>query len=520
MLTNSELDADASQIAQFQAASERHNASLSEVVEKYATLMKEYKLIKSDYEEARESRERYKQAARGAERNSFVLVLIDGDGYIFDDDLVSDGVEGGQRAALLLDNAVKNSLRARGLEHCRIVVRIYANMAGVSKTLAKIKLVGPEKRSLGPFFSSFTRSNDLFDFLDAGDLEAGAGYKVRAMFRHSIDNLQCQHVFFAGCHDVGYLSELSPYSGSRDRITLIRSPAFHHEFSKLGLRVEDFPNVFRTTPLDISPFTPTNTTAKLSTRSLDLTAPPKAQDTPQICAFYQRGTCGYGESCRFLHVNPNNPNGTNGSDWRQKEHSTKASSLSSEDFASMLPRAHNVKFGQIAVNRNNHRLDTYVPPPSAEDKAKFNYRTSKRKLCNNYHLVGPCPSGPDCQYDHKAITSGVLDCLRQVTHNTPCPRRGECRKARCINGHICQKPDCRFRGGPASCKLGLQEHSVDLLFDRLVDAADKPTIGHFFSAQSRYPKDQTSTPASPGQLDSDENSDSHDGALLIDTEAS
>lgn len=41
----------------------------------------------------RDSRERYKQMARGQERNPFVLVLVDGDGYIFDDDLVGNGAE-------------------------------------------------------------------------------------------------------------------------------------------------------------------------------------------------------------------------------------------------------------------------------------------------------------------------------------------------------------------------------------------------------------------------------------------
>jgi hypothetical protein len=36
--------------------------------------MEDFKRLKSDYEEERDSRERYKQLAKGQERNPFVLV--------------------------------------------------------------------------------------------------------------------------------------------------------------------------------------------------------------------------------------------------------------------------------------------------------------------------------------------------------------------------------------------------------------------------------------------------------------
>ncbi len=85
--------------------------------------------------------------------------------------MVSSGAEGGERAAQLLNNAIKVSLDSRGLHGCRIMVRIYANLAGLSKALAKISLVSNEKRSLGLFAASFTRSNDLFDFVDAGEFK-------------------------------------------------------------------------------------------------------------------------------------------------------------------------------------------------------------------------------------------------------------------------------------------------------------------------------------------------------------
>ncbi|CAK3785811.1 hypothetical protein B0A50_05481 [Lecanosticta acicola] len=116
--------------------------------------MDDYKRLLSDFEEAREAREKYKQLARGSEANPFALVLVDGDGYLFEDDLVRDGREdGGSRAASLLNDFVKASLRSLGLENCRVM------------------------------------------------------------------NSQCKHIYFAACHDVGYISELVPYRANRDRIT-------------------------------------------------------------------------------------------------------------------------------------------------------------------------------------------------------------------------------------------------------------------------------------------------------------
>ena len=171
MLNERELEQDAAQLDNFRQASSKHQETLSQTLEKYTTLMENYKRLRSDYEEERDARERYKQMAKGQERNPFVLVLVDGDGMIFEDDLVSGGADGGQRAAHLLNDAIRRSLRGRGLEHCQIMVRIYANLVGLSKALSRAKLVGAEKRSLAPFVANFNRSYEMFDFVDAGELK-------------------------------------------------------------------------------------------------------------------------------------------------------------------------------------------------------------------------------------------------------------------------------------------------------------------------------------------------------------
>ncbi|KAF4963092.1 hypothetical protein FSARC_8865 [Fusarium sarcochroum] len=60
--------------------------------------------------EEREDRERYKQLAREQERNPFALVVVDGDGYIFDEDFLKDGGQGTSRAAKQPNDTIKDSL--------------------------------------------------------------------------------------------------------------------------------------------------------------------------------------------------------------------------------------------------------------------------------------------------------------------------------------------------------------------------------------------------------------------------
>lgn len=69
------------------------------------------------------------------------------------------------------------------------------------------------------------------------------------MFRLFADNNQCKHIFFAGCHDTGYLSLLTPYRGKADRITLLKAASFHHEYEFLGLPVWEMPFVFSSNAL-------------------------------------------------------------------------------------------------------------------------------------------------------------------------------------------------------------------------------------------------------------------------------
>lgn len=561
MLSEKELDQRAVELADAGRITMQQNKAMTAALANYDSLVQEYKRLKSDYEEERNSRERYKQMAKGQERNPFVLVLVDGDGYVFDNDLISSGAEGGLQAAGLLDEAIKRSLCERDLEDCRIMVRVYANLVGLSKSLAKVNAsVGKEKRSLASFAANFTRSNDLYDFVDAGEVKENAEVKVRGLFKLFVNNGQCKHIYFAACHDGGYIDDLMPYASHRERITLVRNAAFHPQFAKLGLRIEEFPGIFRTTPLEGQampmPFSG-SPAVKGPTAPSSVNVANNAEPDAKACVFFSKGLCKYGKSCRNLHIKPttNSSHTTSGvgnfndiKNWRearaenQNAPSFQVSNLAKHDnnffkaagvpnsaanfahsaahvqdhvrdqidFASVLPRQGSTPEGKIPVNKNQQRLDAYIAPPSPHDYEVFKARTSVRKLCNNYHVGGHCPQGDACNYDHGPASEGIINALKQVVFANPCPRKGYCRRPKCLYGHVCQKADCTYRGGKNYCKFLRAAHSQPLELAGLADADAPSARNHKKEESSSGTPDVPSESASEGNTPSPSTSP-HDG---------
>lgn len=102
-------------------------------------------------------------------RDAFILVLIDGDGMIFDDRLVQNGEAGGREAAGLLWNAVMYHFQKdSGLpSDIKIVTRIYANIKGLGDACKKSGILSTPS-TIEDFARGFTGSKQLFDFVDVG----------------------------------------------------------------------------------------------------------------------------------------------------------------------------------------------------------------------------------------------------------------------------------------------------------------------------------------------------------------
>ncbi|KAL1983837.1 hypothetical protein VTN96DRAFT_9838 [Rasamsonia emersonii] len=438
MLWESDLHGLHSQLDDFIRDSKQHHNARLRLLQNCQELIESYRRLKSDLEDKRELREKYKNQARGQkdvhERNPFALVLVDGDNYVFKDQHIKAGSEGGAAAAQALSDAIKEFLQSElniDAEQCRVMVRVYANLSGLSKSLSKAGLVGNEARSLAPFAASFTGSQDLFDFVDAGDKD-GTDLKVRETFQLFVDNNQCKHIFFAGCHDVGYLSLLTPYQGKADRVTLIKAASIQPEFESLDLPIREIPSVFRSTPIASSNTTFSRTNGK-----------------SKICNYYQKGMCRYGNKCLNEHVDKSPTKSGDDSARFPSTTSKKTTSVSPfrgplahERPSDLLPFSSPETKDLIPINKDGDRLDTIFLRPPPEAWEMYQRRKDKHKLCNKHHLGGRC-SEKYCKFDHSELEPQALTVLQYILKETPCPRGLRCRQARCYAGHICQKDGCR-----------------------------------------------------------------------------
>ncbi|KAJ4405528.1 hypothetical protein N0V82_010311 [Gnomoniopsis sp. IMI 355080] len=542
MLTDKEIDEASLQLTEY-----RQKDTLPNILNNYEALIENYRRLKSDYEEEREARERYKKQAKGQERNPFVLVLVDGDGYVLHDHFVSQGADGGSAAAALLNSRVRSSLAEKSLEHCEIMVRVYANVVGLSKALSKAGLAGPEKRSLAPFIANFNRSFPLTDFVDAGEYKENADFKLRGLLKLYAENAQCKHLYFAACHDAGYVSELTQYRSQSDRFTLIQTPGlyFHEEFRKLGLGIEELSGVFRPSGSAMDtiypkPFQPSQNGSSKATPPMTASTPAarsqqsgKAESPGTVCPFYKSGKCRYGAYCKNIHpdstATPATNSGRLSRDWRfdtgVSEHSGFGSPNSNKQRESsvvgsidpkQLPKKEDVPDGHIPINKSGHRLDTYITPVSFEAEIRLKNRSAGQRLCNSMNLFGSC-TNPKCEYDHSPLEEDLKPALEWLARSVPCPKRGSCRNARCTSGHVCQKVDCKYRGGKTYCKLGFTLHIDDMTAAQYVPAAvsRQPSNGIGELGNEQYSPNQGTSISQHEEEDDDFEDDEGQGAAMV-----
>ncbi|KAL5333955.1 hypothetical protein BJX70DRAFT_403070 [Aspergillus crustosus] len=469
MLGDAEVQAIGGNLRSVSEDNQKRNNDLEMLFDQFKLLLESYNSLKSDYEEEKEGRERYKKLAKSQERNPFVLVLVDGDGYLFKDYLIKAGSQGGEKAAQLLSQSIRDLVHERldsQAEQCRIMVRVYSNILGLSKALARAGLVGLEARSLSTFASSFTAAQELFDYIDAGDKKEGADYKIREMFRLFADNNQCKHIFFAGCHDTGYLSLLTPYRGRTDRITLIRAASFHPEFNKLDFAVRELPTVFMSTQVGTASHTPSPV---VPSSTIGLHTLPK-------------------EGQQLSKTVPDNS-----SPWRSPTTGDYREGVRDDEFYStLLPPLGGKSLGSIALNKDGERIDPYIPPPPQDSWDSYARRSKPRRPCNNYHLAGTCNS-ENCEFAHDPLDRDSLDVMKYILRQRACTRGASCRSIRCFYGHHCQKGGCK---GTKPCKFGRHAHTLDVTLAEWVEPMERHT-----SEASLVSDDLSAGRSSPGGLE-------------------
>ncbi|KAL8723278.1 MAG: hypothetical protein Q9225_000400 [Loekoesia sp. 1 TL-2023] len=374
---------------------------ISELVEAYSQLERELSTAKSDHldqlnsrrlwqDKAQVAEARLKESYESAATNGFILCLIDGDGYLFDESLIRQGaIGGGEAANRLLDKIKAYIQRYDGAIHWKIIVRVYANLEGLLKKYSYIGF-NEEEKALRQFVAGFTQSQPLFDFVDAGQGKERADHKIKEQLGLFMYNLQCKHLLLGVAHDNGYVPALDPYKSNlatASRISLLRPFHTGWEFQSLPFEMVQFDAIFRT-------------------EELPNDRPSYANQAKPSFSFRQPPP-------------PSIP----------QNHKPAAS----KDLVARRP----IYPGPIYLNKDDERVDENLGTVTERAETNLEFRIRSGKLCNDFHLRGDCLN-PRCPYAHEPSLEGEeLIAFALKARQTVCSTGSRCRFRLCVLGHQC-----------------------------------------------------------------------------------
>ncbi|GME28192.1 putative ccch zinc finger protein [Neofusicoccum parvum] len=390
------------------------------------------------------------QAYTDQDRDAFVLVLIDGDGLIFNDHLLCEGASGGQRAAGTLEEGVYNYVRTQIREippNVKVTARVYANAKGLAETCVRAGIT-TKAADMQDFMVGFTGAKFLMDFVDVGSGKDRADEKIVEHLKLNLYSPHCRHIMLGCSHDNGYariLGEISNYDYLVQKITLLEGVPFGREFASLPFKIQKFDGLFR--PQKINNF--------------GLDGLPAPFPPPGLAALTNK-PIGNGIRMQSPKVSTTSPviapSATAGATPGWANVAAKAATLPS-------PKQNFRDPNNIPRNRKGQRID---PPTKNFDKEEVN-RVKRIKMCNVHFLRHECPFGNNCTHVHDyKPNKSELETLKLVARMAPCIHGSGCDDPKCIYGHRCPFP---LLGGKKSgkncifledCKFPLEMHSMDM----------------------------------------------------------
>ncbi|RXW17175.1 hypothetical protein EST38_g8688 [Candolleomyces aberdarensis] len=182
-----------------------------------------------------------------------IVILIDGDGAVFDLNLIAKGIIGGREAGLKLVAGVTKYLHGQQGRQLRAFV--FLNKHGLTQTLRATNLEAAAM--LGDFMIGFSQASQRFMMIDVGALIEGEICLPRT-----------EKIIFAGTHDGGYKTIFRSHitSGYKDKLVLLKTyDEDAARFAELGLDIFPIENLFDPEKLErLSTATPRVPLGKIS----------------------------------------------------------------------------------------------------------------------------------------------------------------------------------------------------------------------------------------------------------------
>ncbi|KAF9534146.1 hypothetical protein CPB83DRAFT_803828 [Crepidotus variabilis] len=407
------------------------------VIQKLESDLDVYKRAYAGLDAERQRTERLKQEAdkqredlENQLKGNRVIVLIDGDGAIFNPQLVAQGQAGGHIAAQKLSDSIISHLTTNyGSNPYQLRVYIFLNKRGLSETLARVGLM-PGRHKFEDFIAGFNQAAERFIMLDVGSAKEAADAKIK------------------GCHDNGYATTLRSQitAGFKQKLILLRSYSdMAAGIDELDLPSFSIPDLFIAQKLASNPSpvhnpsqpAPTSTASPVpSPRSVvqDLGVKPVAQPGLEVLPFnsVERLEVGtpkerpapltYSSAVQATSKRAATP-----------ELDSSGSTISSDDSEDSLPKLRPSLAGVRSRRLTpNLPLSKHNPPP-----------------CTLFYLSN-CKHGSECKYAHDYILQPEhFQEIRVNAKKSPCPSRNKGELCvwgdDCCYGHFCaQTRKCHF----------------------------------------------------------------------------
>ncbi|KAK7397814.1 hypothetical protein QQX98_012817 [Neonectria punicea] len=381
-------------------------------------------------------------------RNPYVLILIDGDGLLFQEHLIRERVEGGKKAAYALRAAVAMHVGDRA-DELEIVARVVANVSGLGKAMLRDGCLD-SSNDFKDFTLGFTQAKASFDFIDVGYGKERADSKIKETARWHLQNHNCKQVLLGISHDAGYapfLDEILKDEPSRQRVSVLEGFPTVRELRETNVNIERFSNdLFRQNKLVDRSTTITLPKPNLTAAAPDVLTPAtsNASLSPPLASATTATTTATSSNT-----------------------STPVPSTSS--YANVMATASPPPRMVIplAPKPNNRQkpptpVPAWNPGPRGLDESisvgqqamdSIKRRKEHNKLCNNHYLRGPCTKRDTCCFVHNyKSTREELRALAMLSRLNPCTRGQDCEVEDCIYGHhcpsfrdgVCGHPYCRF----------------------------------------------------------------------------
>ena len=123
-----------------------------------------------------------------ANRGAFMMVLLDGDGMIFNDRYLKAGEAGGREAASTLSERLRKYFEA-SMEDVpvdyKVIVRVYVNLNGLADACYRDGMLD-NPVTLEDFAKGFTGSKILYDMVDVGAGKERADSKIAGQYSYSL----------------------------------------------------------------------------------------------------------------------------------------------------------------------------------------------------------------------------------------------------------------------------------------------------------------------------------------------